>query len=117
MGPTHEGCFPVVTKGSNCGCSKWRDGGICWNSSHTDTYALCECMSKCVCVCLRVCAVSPREALALAERHIFKPPGGADGALWLKSTGVRGVSNTDDVRDGLVLVHALRQQRSCWLTV
>lgn len=62
-------------------------------------------MSKCArCVCMRVCAVS-QERL-----YLFQP---LAELTELESARARDVSNTNDVRDGLVLVRALRQQRSC----
>lgn len=50
----------------------------------------------------------PREALA--QSYLFEPPA---ELRELESARVRAVSNTDGVRDALVLVRALRQQRSC----
>lgn len=50
----------------------------------------------------------PREALA--QSYLFEPPA---ELTELESARLRDVWNTNDVRDALVLVRALRQQRSC----
>lgn len=50
----------------------------------------------------------PREALP--QSYLFEPPA---ELTELESAGASDVWNTNGVRDGLVLVRALRQQRSC----
>lgn len=72
-------------------------------------------MCVCVCACVWECVPFPKRGFSGAL--LIQAPGLNWWSFWLKSTCMRGVSNTKDVRDGLVVVHTLRQQRSCWPTV